>query len=116
MSQGRPGGIPSGWILRLSDPPKRSYDPRFQVGAVVVTREEHAGARDRLQRRSYAGRPRTRSSRPSPGHSGMIHAEINAMIKLRLQQPEPKDHVRGQHGHTTGTAPRRSSTAGSPRW
>ena len=58
----------------------RSIDPRFKVGAVIV-------ATDNTQvlalgyNGDHAGGPNCIDS-PEPGESGMIHAEINALIKM----------------------------------
>ncbi len=58
----------------------RSYDPRHQVGAVVV-------AGDNTQvlaigyNGNYAGGPNEVESEV-PGQSGMLHAEINALLKM----------------------------------
>lgn len=67
---------------------KRSYDPRHQVGAVVV-------AGDNTQvlaigyNGNYSGGPNEVESLV-PGQSGMLHAEINALIKLDYNNPKKK--------------------------
>lgn len=67
---------------------KRSYDPRHQVGAVVVT-EDNCQVLAVGYNGNYAGGPNEVES-DQPGHSGMIHAEINALIKLDYNNPKDK--------------------------
>ena len=67
---------------------KRSYDPRFQVGAVVVT-EDNCQVLAIGYNGNYAGGPNQVESE-APGESGMIHAEINALIKLDYNNPKKK--------------------------
>ena len=67
---------------------KRSYDPRFQVGAVVVT-DKNTQVLAIGYNGNYAGGPNQVES-TEPGASGMIHAEINAMIKLDYNNPNHK--------------------------
>ena len=67
---------------------KRSYDPRFQVGALVVSQ-------DNMQvlavgyNGNYSGGPNEVES-TTPGETGMIHAEINALLKLDYNNPKKK--------------------------
>tara|TARA_Y100000034_G_scaffold121635_1_gene166104 strand:+ start:218 stop:598 length:381 start_codon:yes stop_codon:yes gene_type:complete len=67
---------------------RRSYDPRHQVGAVVV-------AGDNTQvlavgyNGNYAGGPNEVES-ITPGESGMLHAEINALLKMDYNVPKRK--------------------------
>ncbi len=67
---------------------KRSYDPRYQVGSVIVT-----GTNTQVlaigYNGNYSGGPNEVES-VSPGQSGMIHAEINALIKLDYNSPHDK--------------------------
>ena len=67
---------------------RRSYDPRRQVGAVVVT-EDNCQVLAVGYNGNYAGGPNEVESE-QPGHSGMIHAEINALIKLDYNNPKGK--------------------------
>ena len=66
----------------------RSYDPRHQVGAVIV-------AGDNTQvlavgyNGNYAGGPNEVES-TIPGQSGMLHAEINALLKMDYNVPKRK--------------------------
>ena len=67
---------------------KRSYDPRFQVGAVVVS-EDNCQVLAVGYNGNYAGGPNTVES-TEPGKSGMLHAEINALLKLDYNNPKRK--------------------------
>ena len=67
---------------------RRSYDPRHQVGAVVVT-EDNCQVLSIGYNGNYAGGPNEVES-TTPGESGMIHAEINALIKLDYNNPKNK--------------------------
>jgi dCMP deaminase len=58
---------------------RRSYDPRYRVGAVVVT-DENTQVLAVGYNGNYSGGPNEVES-PEPGNSGMIHAEINALLK-----------------------------------
>ena len=76
------------WIEFAQNIAKRSYDPRFQVGAVVVT-EDNCQVLAIGYNGNYAGGPNEVESE-RPGESGMIHAEINALIKLDYNNPKRK--------------------------
>jgi dCMP deaminase len=67
---------------------KRSYDPRHQVGAVVVTKDNTQVLAVGYNG-NYAGGPNKVESK-APGESGMIHAEINALLKLDYNNPKKK--------------------------
>ena len=67
------------WIDFAKTIAKRSYDPRFQVGAVVV-------AEDNTQVLAIPHEPESME----PGCSGFIHAEVNALIKLDFNNPKKK--------------------------
>ena len=67
---------------------KRSYDPRYQVGAVVVT-EDNTQVLSVGYNGNYAGGPNEVESL-EPGHSGMLHAEINALLKMDYNNPKKK--------------------------
>ena len=57
----------------------RSYDPRLKVGAIVVSDDN-----TRLLSLGFNGNYRGGPNEPEsdiPGQSGMIHAEVNALIK-----------------------------------
>ena len=67
---------------------KRSYDPRNQVGAVVVT-EDNTQVLAVGYNGNHAGGPNEVESL-EPGHSGLIHAEINALLKMDYNNPKKK--------------------------
>ena len=87
MSQGRPEWD-SIWMDFAHLIAKRSYDPRFQVGAVVVT-EKNTQVLAIGYNGNYAGGPNQVES-TEPGASGMIHAEINALLKMDYNNPKDK--------------------------
>ncbi len=67
---------------------RRSYDPRFQVGSVVVTWDN-----SQVLAIGYNGDHKGGSNQVDsvePGKSGFIHAEINALIKMDYNNPKPK--------------------------
>ena len=66
----------------------RSCDPRHQVGAVVVT-EDNTQVLAVGYNGNYAGGPNEVESE-APGESGMLHAEINALLKLDYNNPKFK--------------------------
>lgn len=67
---------------------KRSYDPRHQVGAIVVT-DDNTQVLSVGYNGNYAGGPNEVESE-TPGESGLIHAEINALLKLDYNNPKKK--------------------------
>ena len=67
---------------------RRSYDPRHQVGAVVVT-EDNTQVLAVGYNGNYAGGPNEAES-SVPGESGMIHAEFNALLKMDYNNPKNK--------------------------
>ena len=76
------------WMDFAKNIAKRSYDPRFQVGAVIVS-EDNCQVLAIGYNGNYAGGPNEVESE-TPGESGMLHAEINAMIKLDYNNPKKK--------------------------
>ena len=58
---------------------RRSYDPRHQVGAVIVS-DKNTQVLAVGYNGNYSGGPNEVES-SEPGNSGMIHAEINALLK-----------------------------------
>jgi len=76
------------WIDFAKTIAKRSYDPRFQVGAVVVS-EDNTQVLAIGYNGNYAGGPHEPESN-EPGCSGFIHAEVNALIKLDFNNPKKK--------------------------
>ena len=67
---------------------RRSYDPRHQVGAIVVT-SDNSQVLSLGYNGNYKGGPNEVESEV-PGDSGMLHAEINALLKLDYNNPKQK--------------------------
>tara|TARA_B100000683_G_C12213913_1_gene441998 strand:- start:2 stop:385 length:384 start_codon:yes stop_codon:yes gene_type:complete len=67
---------------------KRSYDPRHQVGAVIVT-GDNTQVLSVGYNGNYSGGPNEVES-DVPGESGMLHAEINALLKMDYNNPKKK--------------------------
>ncbi len=76
------------WISCAKSISKKSYDPRFQVGAIVVT-DDNTQVLAVGYNGNYAGGPNEAESN-IPGESGMIHAEINALLKMDYNNPKKK--------------------------
>jgi dCMP deaminase len=76
------------WMQMAHIISKRSYDPRYQVGAVVVT-HDNTQVLAVGYNGNYAGGPNEVES-TTPGESGMIHAEINALLKMDYNNPKDK--------------------------
>lgn len=76
------------WMDVASSISKRSYDPRFQVGSVVVT-EDNTQVLAVGYNGNYSGGPNTVESE-EPGKSGFIHAEINSLLKMDYNNPKRK--------------------------
>ena len=66
----------------------RSYDPRSKVGAIVITRDNTQVLAIGYNG-NYAGGPNEVESN-IPGESGMLHAEINALLKMDFNNPKYK--------------------------
>ena len=66
----------------------RSYDPRHQVGTVIVT-EDNTQVLSVGYNGNYSGGPNEVES-TVPGESGMLHAEINALLKMDYNNPKRK--------------------------
>ena len=67
---------------------RRSYDPRYQVGAIVVT-DDNTQVLAVGYNGNYSGGPNEVESK-TPGESGMLHAEINALLKMDYNNPKNK--------------------------
>ena len=67
---------------------RRSYDPRNQVGAIVVT-DDNTQVLAVGYNGNYSGGPNKVESM-SPGESGMLHAEINCLLKMDYNNPKIK--------------------------
>ena len=73
------------FVLSIS---KRSPDPKFQVGAVVVTNDN-----TQVLALGYNGDHKGGSNQRDSmqhGKSGFIHAEVNALIKMDYNNPKDK--------------------------
>lgn len=79
MSEERPSwdSIWSDFAKTIS---QRSYDPRFKVGAVIVT-EDNTQVLSVGYNGDHKKGPNCVDS-DDPGQSGFIHAEVNALIKM----------------------------------
>ena len=84
---GRPGWDEI-WMDFAQSIARRSYDPRHQVGAVVVT-EKNTQVLAVGYNGNYSGGPNEVES-TTPGESGMIHAEINALLKCDYNNSSKK--------------------------
>jgi len=67
---------------------ERSYDPRHQVGAIIVT-QDNSQVLAVGYNGNYKGGPNEVESE-EPGHSGMLQAEINALLKMDYNNPKKK--------------------------
>ena len=76
------------WVEFAKSISRRSYDPRHQVGAVIVT-EDNTQVLAIGYNGNYKGGPNEVESE-IPGESGMIHAEINALLKMDFNNPKKK--------------------------
>ena len=76
------------WMDVASSIAKRSYDPRFQVGSVIVTKDNTQVLAVGYNG-NYSGGPNTVESE-EPGQSGFIHAEINSLLKMDYNNPKSK--------------------------
>ena len=76
------------WMSMAETIAQRSYDPRHRVGAVVVS-GDNAQVLALGYNGNYSGGPNDVESN-EPGRSGMIHAEINALLKLDYNNPKRK--------------------------
>jgi dCMP deaminase len=76
------------WMSFAMTIAKRSYDPRFHVGAVIVT-EDNCQVLSVGYNGNYSGGPNCAES-SEKGMSGLVHAEINALIKLDYNNPKKK--------------------------
>lgn len=76
------------WISVAQKIAERSIDERLQVGAVVVT-HDNTQVLSVGYNGNYSGGPNKAESL-EPGCSGLIHAEINALLKLDYNNPKVK--------------------------
>ena len=76
------------WMQVAETIAQRSHHPDFKVGAVVVT-SDNTQVLSVGYNGNYAGGPNEVESL-EPGESGMIHAEINALLKMDYNNPKDK--------------------------
>ena len=76
------------WANVASNISERSYDPRYKVGAIVVA-SDNTQVLSVGYNGNYSGGPNEVDSQ-TPGESGFIHAEINALLKLDYNNPKDK--------------------------
>jgi len=76
------------WIKTAKTIAERSCDPRHQVGTVIVT-SDNTQVLSVGYNGNYAGGPNEPES-SEPGESGLIHAEINALLKMDYNNPKDK--------------------------
>ena len=76
------------WMSFASLISERSYDPRHKVGAVIVT-SDMTQVLSIGYNGNYSGGPNEVES-DLPGQSGMLHAEINALLKCDYNNPKDK--------------------------
>ena len=76
------------WLDFATSIARRSYDPRHQVGAVVVA-QVNTQVLAVGYNGNYKGGPNKVESL-EPGRSGMLHAEINALLKMDYNNPKRK--------------------------
>lgn len=79
---------PETWMNVAREISRRSYDERLKVGAIIVT-EDNTQMLSVGYNGNYKGGPNKAESL-EPGKSGLIHAEINALIKCDFHSPKRK--------------------------
>ena len=76
------------WMQMAETISQRSHHPTFKVGAIIVTSDN-----TQVLSLGYNGNAAGMSNVPksnSPGCSGLLHAEINALLKLDYNNPKDK--------------------------
>ena len=76
------------WMQMAETISQRSHHPTFKVGALIVTSDN-----TQVLSLGYNGRAAGMSNVPQseePGCSGLLHAEINALLKLDYNNPKDK--------------------------
>ena len=77
------------WMSFAHNISRRSCDNRHKVGAIVVT-GDNTQVLSVGYNGNYTGGPNTVES-DIPGESGMIHAEINSLLKMDYNNPKIKN-------------------------
>ena len=76
------------WMQMAETIAQRSHHPTFKVGAIIVTSDN-----TQVLSLGYNGRAAGMLNTPksdAPGCSGLLHAEINALLKLDYNNPKDK--------------------------
>jgi len=76
------------WMQMAETIAQRSHHPTFKVGAIIVTSDN-----TQVLSLGYNGNAKGMSNVPQsdkPGCSGLLHAEINALLKLDYNNPKSK--------------------------
>ena len=76
------------WMTMAETIAQRSHHPTFKVGALIVTSDN-----TQVLSLGYNGNAAGMSNVPqsdAPGCSGLLHAEINALLKLDYNNPKDK--------------------------
>ena len=76
------------WNSVVHEIAERSVDDRLKVGAIVVT-TDNTQVLAVGYNGNYSGGPNEAES-SAPGESGLLHAEINALLKLDYNNPKEK--------------------------
>ncbi len=76
------------WADVVRNVSRRSPDPAFKVAAIIVT-DDNTQLLSLGYNGDHAGGSNCRESE-TPGESGFIHAEVNALIKLDFNSPKRK--------------------------
>jgi dCMP deaminase len=76
------------WMDTARTISRRSLDPRFKVGAIVVT-DDNTQVLSVGYNGDHRGGPNHVESH-EPGMSGFLHAEINCLIKCDFNNPKAK--------------------------
>lgn len=76
------------WMTMAETIAKRSHHPKWKVGALIVSSDN-----TQVFSLGYNGNAAGMSNVPKstkPGESGLLHAEINALLKLDYNNPKDK--------------------------
>ena len=76
------------WMSMAETIAQRSYDPRYRVGSVIVC-SDNTQVLAIGYNGNYRGGPNEVES-TVPGESGMLHAEINALVKMDYNNHKQK--------------------------
>jgi len=68
------------WMEMAHSIARRSYDPKYKVGAIIVS-ADNTSVLALGYNGNFAGGPNRRDSNER-GKSGLIHAEVNALLKM----------------------------------